>query len=62
MNTRRPFPEIALGIGSYIEALQVLTHLSVLINCSIYYFSSAASHKFFVNDTDENSSGLFTSV
>jgi len=51
---RKPVPEISIGLGQYMYMLEFLSHLSIVVNCGIIYFTSRRYREYFINNPKES--------
>jgi hypothetical protein len=47
---RRTLPAISYGIGSFLWYLDAISHLSIIINCAIAYFTSKAYRRILIGE------------
>lgn len=45
---RRGMPRVTLGIGTFLWYLDLISHLSILVNCAIVYFTAKAYRETFI--------------
>lgn len=50
---KRLFPQISLGIGQFMYMMEFLSHLSIVVNVSIIYFTSTTFSDFFISRDEE---------
>jgi len=48
--TRRFKPEVSIGIGNWINALEILSTLSIFFNCVFIYFTSSTYQHLFLGE------------
>jgi|TARA_B110001450_G_scaffold242707_1_gene253300 hypothetical protein len=53
--TRRFKPEVSDGIGNWMNALEILSTLSIFFNCIFIYFTSSTYQHLFLGKSHEGS-------
>jgi hypothetical protein len=49
---RRQMPQISIGIGQFMYMIRLLSHMAIVVNMSIVYFTSSTFRQLFVTDRE----------